>query len=349
MFLFLSVVRFFARETNMRQSVRPERRGDRSSGFTLIELLVVIAIIAILIGLLLPAVQKVREAAARLKCTNNLKQIGLGLHNYHDTNSRLPPPRGTLLYDIYPSNTPPPAPGFTQYRGWMCELLPFVEQDNLYKAMMNFSPKPGGPWWTTFFPASYKPITVYLCPSDTRIGKMSQTTTNGIGDFTCYLGVVGNNNLTLGQMFAGPSTPTNGIFEVGGSQPLGGVNFAAITDGLSNTLMVGERPPAQDLYWGWWSVSDFDCLLSTRNQLWFYATQTGITPACSPSSTFGGRYSPGNANYNCHTDHFYSMHTGGANWLLGDGSVRFIQYNAEPIVSGAMATKNGGEVFQAPN
>jgi prepilin-type N-terminal cleavage/methylation domain-containing protein/prepilin-type processing-associated H-X9-DG protein len=339
MFLFQSVVWFLAMETTMRESVRPWRRGVRRSGFTLIELLVVIAIIAILIGLLLPAVQKIREAANRMKCTNNLKQIGLACHNFHDVNNRLPPPRGSLLFTITPGNTTPA--GFTQYRGWMCEILPYIEQDNLQKALF-------AGWSTPFFNNYNKPIQTYICPSDPRAGTFKSPAGAGLGNWTDYMGVTGNDNLDLNAMFGGPARPTNGIFEVGGTDPIGGVNFAAVTDGLSNTLMVGERPPAGDTFWGWWSVSDYDCLLSTRNQMWFYATQTGLTPACSASATIGGRYSPGNPKFNCHTDHYYSMHTGGANWLLGDGSVRFIPYSAEPIVSGPMATKDGAEVFTAP-
>src|SRR5947209_4797065 len=142
------------------ESVMKSRR--LRAGFTLIELLVVIAIIAILIGLLLPAVQKVREAAARAKCQNNLKQIGLGMHNYHGTFERLPPPRGSLGLDFGQTTA-----GFTQYRGWMCEVLPYIEQDNLYRAMMTYN-KPSPGWSSTFFQWYVTPIPIYQCPSDLR-------------------------------------------------------------------------------------------------------------------------------------------------------------------------------------
>jgi prepilin-type N-terminal cleavage/methylation domain-containing protein/prepilin-type processing-associated H-X9-DG protein len=305
-------------------------RGGRG-GFTLIELLVVIAIIAILIGLLLPAVQKIREAAARMKCSNNLKQIGLGQHNHHATFEKFTPPRGTLYQQL---NATPLTGAWTAYRGWMCELLPYMEQDNLKRELFG----PGGATWSGPFFANYnKVVSIFLCPSDSRSGKLStpQPTSTGLGNFTCYMGVTGNNS-DNNSLINGPS---NGIFEVGTL----GVNIAAVTDGTSNTLMVGERPPAGDLFWGWWSVTDFDTLLSTQNPQWFYSTSGGTPPCSSP-----GRYSPGNANQNCHTNHFYSYHMNGANWLMGDGSVRYLPYTAQPLVSGALATKDGGEVFANP-
>src|SRR5437016_1867539 len=135
-------------------------------GFTLIELLVVIAIIAILIGLLLPAVQKVREAAARSKCSNNLKQIALGLHSYEGTYGKLPQPRGTNYA------------GFTAYKGWMCEILPYIEQDPLRKQM-------GDPYPANFFTTFQTPVATFLCPSEPRD---LNNVPAGNGAFTSYLG-----------------------------------------------------------------------------------------------------------------------------------------------------------------
>jgi prepilin-type N-terminal cleavage/methylation domain-containing protein/prepilin-type processing-associated H-X9-DG protein len=297
-------------------------------GFTLVELLVVIAIIAILIGLLLPAVQKVREAAARTKCQNNLKQIGLGLHNYHDTRGKLPPPRGDL-------QDPSQVSVATVYGGWMCDLLPYVEQDNLYKALTyypNFN-------FSAFLQNYTKPVKIFNCPSDPRL--LDNGGQQGNGGMTSYLGVTGNDN-NLNAQFFGPS---NGIFDVSST----GNRLTDITDGTSNTLMVGERPPAQDLYWGWWSVSDYDCLLGVQQQFggpilgepW---TDPNAKPPCSGPP---GIFMPGSPQYACHTNHFYSMHSVGANWLFGDGSVHFFPYSAQPVTI-PMASRAGGEVFIPP-
>jgi len=291
--------------------------------FTLIELLVVIAIIAILIGLLLPAVQKVREAAARMKCSNNLKQIGIALHNYHDTYLAFPPPRGDIQGGPTQGINNP-----TVYGGWMCDLLPFMEEGNLKNKMTYYPTYNSG----SFFATYGTPVKKYLCPSDFR----SNVVLAGNGAFTSYLGVTGNEN-DLGIQFFGPS---NGIFDVGSQ----GKRFADITDGTSNTLMVGERPPAADSYWGWWSVSDYDCLLSVQDQLG--ASMTGY-PGCISPGTFraGDPSVPAGSSQKCSGDsnHFWSMHTGGANWLLGDGSVRFMPYSAAAITI-PMASRNGGEV-----
>jgi prepilin-type N-terminal cleavage/methylation domain-containing protein len=299
-------------------------------GFTLIELLVVIAIIAILIGLLLPAVQKVREAAARMKCSNNLKQIGIALHAFHDAFQGLPSPRGTLSQTLgNGADTPGQC---TEYRGWMCELLPFVEQDNLKKNLFAGWSGPFFQWYTT-------KVKTYMCPSDGRLDIVGP----GDGAFTSYLGVTGNDNDFNTQFFG----PTNGIFDV--SRASIGVRLVEIIDGTSQTLMVGERPPGQDFFWGWWSVSDFDCLLSTQDQL------------AGPGGFYGGCIAPGifrqptdprsigmqpGAPCGGDANHFWSMHTGGGNWLLGDGSVRFMPYSAAPITI-PMGSRNGKEVVPA--
>ncbi len=288
--------------------VRPARVPRQ--GFTLIELLVVIAIIAILVGLLLPAVQKVREAAARSQCANNLKQVGLTLHGYHDVYKHLPPPRGNHV----------PTPLFTEYRGWMCEILPYIEQDTLAGNMYT------DPWYVGFFVTYNLPVQTYLCPSDPRD---LLSVPSGNGAMTSYVGVIGSDATAAAQL----NGPSNGVFNVSSL----GIRLQEITDGTSNTVMVGERPPAADLFLGWWGASDYDCLLSTNQQ---YGD-----PFNSGGCVLPGLFGPGSLGGPCDGDsnHFWSFHTGGANWLLADGSVRFLPYAASALTI-PLASRNGGEV-----
>jgi prepilin-type N-terminal cleavage/methylation domain-containing protein/prepilin-type processing-associated H-X9-DG protein len=293
------------------RSLRTFSPSRSRKGFTLIELLVVIAIIALLIGLLLPAVQKIREAAANAQCKNNLKQLGLALHNYHDANERFPAPRGTHLGSTYI---------FTEFRGWMCDILPYLEQNGLAGAMYT------NPWYVGFFANFNMPVKSYLCPSDPR-GLLNIA--NGNGALTSYVGVTGSDN-DINVQFNGP---TNGIFDIAS----GGVRLTDITDGASNTLMVGERPPTANLFEGWWSASDYDNLLFTRQ---LYGDLFGASGCVSP-----GLFGPGSLNGPCNGDgnHFWSFHSGGGNWLFGDGSVRFLPYSASALTI-PLASRNGGEV-----
>jgi len=238
-------------------SVRLSRRSR--GGFTLIELLVVIAIIAILIGLLLPAVQKIREAANRMKCSNNLKQMGLAIHNFHDTNGKLP------------SNMSPNVYGYDDNGrswSWLAHLLPYIEQDNLHKSTLGLAfgaianakwdlangpnDANAGPTFNQLAAVHATIIKTYLCPSDGDSakafvdGRGNGTTSAGCGP-TNYKGVAGSNWAWGAITNVGPSGNNNGL-DVGdgifwrsdGQTPR---TLASVTDGLSNTLMVGEDVP----------------------------------------------------------------------------------------------------------
>lgn len=277
-------------------------------GFTLIELLVVIAIIAILIGLLLPAVQKVREAAARMSCSNNLKQIAIAAHSYHDSNNQFP---GYVVR--IPRVTPP---NTTVLKSWMVAILPYIEQDNVYKTNV----------WAT----AIKP---YRCPANNdNTGIFGAGTT---GHFlTSYLGMTGFRR-TEGYTSAGDS----GIMGVFLQTGFDGVKMVGVADGTSNTLLVGERPPMFNGVWGWGdNALDFDSVL------WAVAVNAfdnGSVASCP----IPGYFRPGlNTTNRCDLYHFWSNHTNGANFALADGSVRFIAYTNGPNIVPIMATRERGEV-----
>jgi prepilin-type N-terminal cleavage/methylation domain-containing protein len=208
-------------------------RLGRIRGFTLIELLVVIAIIAILIALLVPAVQKVREAAARTQCTNNLKQLALGTHNFHDQYKRFPPLLGRKGVNTAGSN---PAWGNVHYY-----IQPFIEQDNLFKSTYDPTNPDGNNSSASYRPwiavAYQKPIALYVCPADPSIpqsGEVTATIPNTWSDTWALTSYASNS-----QVFADTDTNgnINGAWPWEGSARLG-ANF---TDGTSNTIMFAER------------------------------------------------------------------------------------------------------------
>jgi prepilin-type N-terminal cleavage/methylation domain-containing protein/prepilin-type processing-associated H-X9-DG protein len=290
------------------------RKHVRRSAFTLIELLVVIAIIAILIGLLLPAVQKVRAAAARAQCQNNLKQVGLAMHNYHDTN-------GTL-----PWGTPSPAAQCC-WGTWQVLVLPYIEQQNLYRLYQSWG-NAGGPRYssapnTTL--VTNQRIKTLTCPADTP--------QHPIGNITSH-----NYGVNYGAFLTYTSMKGAGGAPFGQGQSL---TLPTISDGTSNTIMAAEVIQGQggDLRgFTWWgdasgivtyagpnsSVPD---LIYTAG----YCKNRAPNPPCAVGG--GGRFLA------------RSRHTQGVNLVMCDGSVHFVNNTISLAIWKALGTPQGSEAI----
>jgi len=307
-------------------------------GFTLIELLVVIAIIAILIALLVPAVQKVREAAARAQCQNNLKQIALAVHSYHDANRKLPP--------AYVANV---------QLSWHVFILPYVEQNTLFQAMDTTTP---GDYTIANRnnPYGLRRIGLYLCPSS-HVERMLLTPPNNVNPpdlvpantgeapYTVhYYGMTGPRgvNPVTGSAYPqsqcthdGTQMATSGMFQPDqfADGKLGRVTLSDVTDGTSNTIMLAEM--------SW--ASPF----GTRYRSWLRGGEAGGCYCVGARNATNAINSgiKGNLIAQFNEVPMGSMHPGGANFALGDASVRFIQESISITTYRALASRNGAEVI----
>jgi prepilin-type N-terminal cleavage/methylation domain-containing protein len=306
----------------MSRFVRPLRR----QGFTLIELLVVIAIIAILIGLLLPAVQKVREAAARMKCANNLKQLGLGMHNCHDVNGFFP----SAGWGWNWTGDPNRGAGKNQPGGWVFSILPFVEQGNLYDLGKGTANPNAG-----YGQRNGTAIALFVCPSrrpatpypGNYVYINADPPPGGVYGRTDYAICVSSNNTN--EVFGGPgsltqgdqdsfwtsgsgATATNSTTFNGIAHTRSQVRLTDITKGTSNQLMIGEKYLNPLNYTTGSDPGDNECMFTGMNN-----------DVCRNTFEPPLQDRPGVAS----TTRFGSQHPSGVNVVLGDGSVRSISYN----------------------
>ncbi|MFO0864629.1 MAG: DUF1559 domain-containing protein [Gemmataceae bacterium] len=332
----------------MQNQVIRTMRGRK--GFTLIELLVVIAIIAVLIGLLVPAVQKVRDSAARSQCQNNLKQVGIALHGYHDGKK------------YFPSNARPSATSTVRER-WVVKILPYLEQANLYKNYDNTQnwDAPANLAYTSL------PLPIFVCPSspnpdrldtnpDVAGGWASSKDIVAVGDYGGLYGVhntfvVNNPTLTLSANLEGILTKT------------GTVAMADITDGTSNTIFVAESGGRPFLFRQGVKINSNYRTAGVNGGGWCRpASDLWIVGSSKDGTAIGGPYTINATNGFDHggvypmtigtpafgTDPsgaIYSFHTGGANVLYADGSVRYLDQDIAAGTIAALATRAGGEAL----
>jgi prepilin-type processing-associated H-X9-DG protein len=282
---------------------------------------VVIAIVAILMGLLLAGVQRVRATADRSVCLNNLHQVGLALQMYYDSKGSLPPGCSSdSAANPYP------------YISWCSYILPYVEQPALWHQVTDAYASDRSFLGNAHAVYRAHVLKVFACPADARSFQPGQPGPNGsfVVGFTYYLGVEGTDYLAKdGVLYLDSRT-----------------RMQEITDGSSNTLMVGERPPSTDQQFGWWYAGtgqadsgSCDMVLGVRElNVWWNARQCWRGPYFFSAGTIGNP---------CDMFHYWSLHPNGANFLFADASVRFLPYSADAITP-ALATRSGNEVVDLP-
>ncbi|MBX6315625.1 MAG: DUF1559 domain-containing protein [Isosphaeraceae bacterium] len=317
-------------------------------GFTLIELLVVIAIIGVLIALLLPAVQAARAAARRLQCVNNLKQLGLAMHNYHDQLGSFPIGRMGIRRPAGDPGYPGDPSGNNHRRTWAWLILPYLEQSGLYQAV-NFSLPYAHRAQST---ALLTLVPCYVCPSDPGLGtKNAYTYTFYLGNYMANWGNTHYDQDKANNPYTGPAP--------GGAIPFLGAPFTLdrsfgvrdFTDGTSNTLLMSEviigKPKGT-------SSSDIDHRGAVFNDDWNCSMFMAYTPPNSkiPDQVTSWCVYPFETNPPCINaspafNAARSFHSGGVNALMGDGSVKFMKDSINLNTWRALSTLRGGEVVSA--
>lgn len=285
--------------------------------FTLIELVVCLAVIGLLVGLTAAGVQRARASADRARCQNQLRQVALALHQYHQSHRSLPPGTSGPRSDM-------------PFAAWHLRALPYLERDDVwrdavdaFKVEKDFL-KPPHRWLS-------EPMPPFSCASDGRTREAAVVPSGARRGLTSYLGVEGVNAYRRdGVLFLDSAT-----------------RLADITDGTSHTLMVGERPASASGVLGWWyagwgmeQTGSGDAVLGVRAK-----NLGGYAPECD---TGPYHFRRGSLTDPCAAFAFWSLHAGGANFALADGSVRFLRYEADSVMP-ALATRAGGEAGGVPD
>lgn len=293
-------------------------------GFTMVEAIVVIGIIGLLLGITIPAIQRVRGLADRTACLNNLRQIGTGLHLYHSDYKRLPPQPADFNNDML-SKDP------NVLLGWMGLILPYIDQGPLWTQSVRACQLDSKTFHNPPHVGYSTVIKLYICPSDDRI--TAPLTPPGSKILTAYSSYLGNEGTVYQPGVLGSDLP--------------GIRLTQIRDGMSNTLMVGERPPPDSLQAGqWYSQWILERFGGPNHTI---VTGQGIQfvddlECATVESIFG----PGRTDNPCDRFHYWSLHPGGANFLFADGSSRYLPYSAKNIIF-PLASRMGGEIVEIPD
>ena len=285
---------------------------SRRCAFTLIELLVVIAIIAVLISITVPAVMQVRAAASKTKCANNLRQIGLACHMYHNDKRAFP---AGMRYQN----------GRDPYlmMSWQTQLLPYVEEESVWEITQQDYKSSPNPLKPTPHSGLSTRVSIYVCPADPRADQLQiARRENYVVALTSYLGVSGKDLNSQDGVFFRDSH----------------INFDSISDGTSKTLLAGERPPSTDFQFGWWYAGAGQQFTGSADMVLGVQEKNVLPPSMAVCPPGPYSYGPGNINNQCDMFHFWSTHQGGANFVFADCHVQFIAYSAAKVMP-ALATR----------